>query len=494
MTMKVQMTGGAMVIDLFAKAKTQIMLKHPFFATLTGYLPTVERPSAWFDALGCPRTACVDGKRIYYCREFVESLKGREKIGLLIHEALHCALGHLWRRGNRDPRLWNFACDFAANAIILNATVSKKEGGRTVEVKAFALPEGALYDPKFEGMAAEQIYDILRKEAESNPSNEYQPGQGQGQLDGHIEQPIKGESDEDDEEGKGGQAGKGRGKSKQDDEEGKGGKGQGDESGDEEAQGEGEGDGGDEDTDGEGEGKGHTNLTEDDFTEKIDEKWSQRLEQARITAKQKGKLPAALDRLVDEINDARVPWQQVVDRLMTVTARNDYDMQRADRRFIEQGFYFPDLYSEETSIEVYFDTSGSIGQGEMAAMLGELRGIARCRGIRNIRIMACDAKVQLDITVGPYDDLPESLPGGGGTSLVPPFERRKEEPSEMKTSLIIYFTDLVAGEDIPHEDPGIPVLWLWLRPQYSGSWLSKPTFGTVVEYDPMTDDPYGQAA
>ena len=66
MSLQVKMGGGAITINLFAKAKTQIMLKHPFFATLTGFLPTVERPGAWFDAMGCPRTACVDGKRIYY--------------------------------------------------------------------------------------------------------------------------------------------------------------------------------------------------------------------------------------------------------------------------------------------------------------------------------------------------------------------------------------------------------------------------------------------
>ena len=86
MAFTISSVGTVVTVDLFAKSKVQIMLKHPFFATLTAHLPTVARPVAWFDAMGCPRTACVDGKRIYYCPEFVDQLSEPERIGLLIHE------------------------------------------------------------------------------------------------------------------------------------------------------------------------------------------------------------------------------------------------------------------------------------------------------------------------------------------------------------------------------------------------------------------------
>ena len=493
--------GASVTIDLFAKSKVQIMLKHPFFATLTAHLPTVARPGIWFDVLGCPRTACVDGKRIYYCVEFVDSLSEPERIGLLIHEAMHCAMQHLWRRGNRDPRLWNYATDFAANDIILNATVTVKEGGRTIERKAFTLPKGALYDPRFQGMAAEQIYEILADEQDQS-GQDYQPGQGQERFDGHIEKPLKGEG-EDDEDGEG--SGKGD-KDKGGKGESKGEKGEKGEDGEGQGQGQGDGDG-DQDGEsggaagGEGDGEdgkqgGHTDLCEDDFDEKIEDEWKQITEQARITAKQKGNLPGSIARLVEELLDPRVPWQQVVDNLLTETSRNDYDMMRMDRRFIEQGFYFPDLYSEECHIAAFSDVSGSIGQKEHQAQLSELRGLAGCRGVRTMRIMACDTRVTLDVTVGPYDEMPTSLPGGGGTSLIPPFERLLEEPGDNKPALIIYFTDLVAGSSIPDQDPGVPVIWLWLKPrgvELDSPYISKPSFGYVIEYDPMTDDPYGQS-
>jgi hypothetical protein len=61
------------------------------------------------------------------------------------------------RRGNRDPLLWNYACDYAINPI-LNVEVV---GG------AFEWPSNldgsrmGLYEEKYEGMKAEDIYDLL---------------------------------------------------------------------------------------------------------------------------------------------------------------------------------------------------------------------------------------------------------------------------------------------------------------------------------------------
>ena len=307
---------------------------------------------------------------------------------------------------------------------------------------------------------------------------------------------MKGEGEDDEsDDGKGqpgdGKAdgegdGEGKGKGKADGE----GKGKaGDQGGDEGGIDEGENN---DRTSGQG---GHTDLQTDDFDEKIENQWKQRLDQAAMAAKQRGNLPGNMQRLVEEVNDPRVQWQQVLDRHLTETAQNDYDMQYPDRRFLEQGFVFPGLRSEECSLEIYFDVSGSIGKKEMIAMLSEVKGIAECRGVRNLRLMACDTRVTFDVTVGPYDEMPTSIPGGGGTSLIPPFQRRMEEPSEFRTALIIYFTDLVAGESHPpfELDPGIPVIWLWLKPQYPSSYLSEPNFGMAIEYDPMTDDPYGQA-
>jgi predicted metal-dependent peptidase len=38
---------------------------------------------------------------------------------VLIHEALHCALTHFARRGNRTKHKWDLACDFAINPLLV---------------------------------------------------------------------------------------------------------------------------------------------------------------------------------------------------------------------------------------------------------------------------------------------------------------------------------------------------------------------------------------
>ena len=100
----------------------------------------------------------TDGSRIVYNPAFVDQLKPAELEGTLAHEVLHCALGHQCRRGERDPELWNVAADFAINPILIG--------------NGFALPAGALIDPAFKNLSAEEIYArLLRRRSEENGGN-----------------------------------------------------------------------------------------------------------------------------------------------------------------------------------------------------------------------------------------------------------------------------------------------------------------------------------
>lgn len=121
-----------------AKAKIQLLLHHPFYGHLLLSLDFVEIGTL---------TMGVDGKRLFWSREFVEGLSNEELVGVFAHETLHLALDHLGRRGLRDKFKWNLAADHAVNPLV------KKEG--------LALPEGILYDKKFENLPAERIYDLL---------------------------------------------------------------------------------------------------------------------------------------------------------------------------------------------------------------------------------------------------------------------------------------------------------------------------------------------
>ena len=115
------------------------------------------------------QTMCTNGFNIQYHPDFVLGQSDAAIRFVLCHEILHCVGDHMSRRGSRDPKIWNYACDFAINPI-LNVEVV---GG------AFEWPTNldgsrmGLYEEKFEGMKAEDIYDIL-----APPSSPPPPGGG----------------------------------------------------------------------------------------------------------------------------------------------------------------------------------------------------------------------------------------------------------------------------------------------------------------------------
>ena len=124
------------------KARTALVLDHPFFGSLLFRLKGRECRSI--------QTMATDGVSLYYNPEFVETLNAATLAGTLAHEVMHPALHHHVRRSGRDPKRWNMACDFAINPLLVDAGLS--------------LPEGVLLDNRFRGMSAEQIYNLLESE------------------------------------------------------------------------------------------------------------------------------------------------------------------------------------------------------------------------------------------------------------------------------------------------------------------------------------------
>tara|TARA_Y100000015_G_scaffold42045_1_gene48966 strand:- start:41 stop:1051 length:1011 start_codon:yes stop_codon:yes gene_type:complete len=100
---------------------------------------------------------CTDGKTILWSPDFVETMDQEETVGVMAHEVLHIVFKHSLRRGSRDPELWNIACDFAINQILVDSE--------------FTLPEGALIDPQYKDLTAEAIYDRLPQDAKEKYGN-----------------------------------------------------------------------------------------------------------------------------------------------------------------------------------------------------------------------------------------------------------------------------------------------------------------------------------
>lgn len=137
------------------KARTSLILDHPFFGSLLFRLKGRECRSV--------QTMATDGVSLYYNPDFVETLNAATLAGTLAHEVMHPALHHHVRRCGRDPKRWNVACDFAINPLLVDAGLN--------------LPEGVLLDNRFRGMSAEQIYNLLESEASQDSGNEDEEGE-----------------------------------------------------------------------------------------------------------------------------------------------------------------------------------------------------------------------------------------------------------------------------------------------------------------------------
>ena len=104
-----------------------------------------------------PKTMCTDGKRIIFHPEFVASQSDEAIRLVLAHELLHCIGEHSLRRENRDPLIWNYACDYAINPIL------EGEPGLEWPIN----PDGSrmgLLDKKYDGMRPEDIYEEIKND------------------------------------------------------------------------------------------------------------------------------------------------------------------------------------------------------------------------------------------------------------------------------------------------------------------------------------------
>ncbi len=108
-------------------ARRNLVLDHPFFGVLSLKLELVEDSSV--------PSFRTDGRQLRFNPEFALGLNRYEAQGVVAHEVLHCANGHVWRRGSRDPKVWNLACDYAINPMLL-----LKRGWSCPQARSTVLP------------------------------------------------------------------------------------------------------------------------------------------------------------------------------------------------------------------------------------------------------------------------------------------------------------------------------------------------------------------
>ena len=133
--------------EKLTKAKSRLVLRQPFFATILLSLNLIE------DETLKPPTMAVDDKHIYFHPQFVTECSVEELVGVLAHEVMHYAMLHPWRRGSRLHKKSNMAMDYAINCVIEDAGLE--------------LPKSRLRQDAYDGKMWEEIYTLLPDQDES---------------------------------------------------------------------------------------------------------------------------------------------------------------------------------------------------------------------------------------------------------------------------------------------------------------------------------------
>lgn len=152
------------------KAKAQLILDHPFFASILLGMAMVEDSSV--------PTMATDGESIRFNPEWVATLKLNELTFVLAHEVMHCVFQHMTRRNHRDPAKWNIAGDYVINDVLVKERVG-------------AMPHGGLLNPQLviDGHGTtDGVYNLLPEPPPKQDGSQGEhPGAGQpgGPLD-HV--------------------------------------------------------------------------------------------------------------------------------------------------------------------------------------------------------------------------------------------------------------------------------------------------------------------
>lgn len=358
-------------VEKLITARIRMLLKSPFFGNLATRL-ILKNADEW-----C-QTAATDGRYFYYNSEFINKLNLHQTVFLFGHEVLHNVYDHMGRRNRRDPQLFNCAADFCVNADL----IEHKIGERITVVPI-------LYDAKYAGMSAEEVYDDLYENAEKIDVGEL--------MDRLLDEHLDGD----------------------------------------------EGDGADGDPKNGKPGGGRPKLTEEEKKQIRDEIKEAVISAAQVTSA--GDLPAGIKRMLADLTEPKMNWRELLDQQIESTIKADYSWMRPSRRSWHLDAILPGQKNADMiDICVSVDLSGSIGANQCRDFFSEIHGIMQMYSEAfRVHVWTFDTAVY-NPKVFTQDNLDEILAyepqGGGGTDFMVNWEFMKE--NEIEPKKFIMFTDM----------------------------------------------------
>lgn len=404
----------AMCKDL-SHIRHMLLIKYPFIGSIALRMDLIPIRDARV------RTACTDGKDVYFDISFFNSLSHDERTFVLAHEIWHAVLMHLVRCGTRIPSLFNIATDKEVNYML------SQDG--LIPPKMVCMPES-----HEQGKCAEEIYAMMLKNVNkmfsssgsggsdssaSNSANDNDNGNGPcGQFDKHLYDNMDNDdgkdSDVTDEYGKVG--------------------------------------------------------CDPDFKPHISKDFADKMreiiisEAQRCERMQKGSLPGHLKELISNITKPEIKWQEILAQFVT---RAYHSGRRTwippNRRHIHRGLYVQRQESTKINLALIIDTSGST-MGDRNTFFTELTSLVKSFGCFNLTVLDVDAEVN-DVRHYTQDDNLESelengtftMSGGGGTAMTPGFKYILD--NQIECDAIVCLTDGYI-DTIDNNPTSLPTLWI----------------------------------
>lgn len=349
----------AKAADNLRKAKVQLVIQHPFFASII-----LKRTIDIRDDV--PTAYVTPTGKIVMGTAFLAKQTVQQTMGLLAHETMHYAMMHHMRVGWRKPRVANRYMDFVINDILKAAGME--------------LPEGGAFQDGAREYAWEQLYKEDEDEGGEGP---YTPGHGNDDLSA----------------------------------------------------------------------EGINDVTSEQI-----EQVKQELSQALSVAKNKGNIPAGMERLINDIINPRTPWFHLLERYMTQLIRSGQSWRRPNKRFACHDIYMPthDKTPHMGTIVVVSDESGSVGDKERQHFAGHFNKILETCRPDKVILLHVDTEVHKaeEFAAEDYPIVFKTY-AHGGTHMPVAFDWVAKEGIE--PDCMVFLTD---GETDYGDAQDYPVIWL----------------------------------
>ena len=449
------------IVKRLQMARLNLLRTQPFYALLLLHM-------TFSLDLSCD-TAYTDGMRIAFNPDFIDKLSDSELEFVLIHEVLHVALQHCFRRqSDYDPEAYDIACDIVVNSNILSSfhmdlsAITLKAFGESMHLTPNG-DEGYLY-------SVDEVYKIVLCEIEKQQLTD--EGCSDSDMDSFADILEEESKDENLSSGerklvkalaglyrklvRNGTIGASE-KPPQDLSSPK------------------------KENTPPSRFDDHTFWEGENEDKTQGQTWLQRMVDAtEIVANMRfggngcGTVPLGIERELKKFKEPQIDWRTILHNFVQDEI-NDYSFSPPDRRFDDSPFFLPDYNGKDDVVkDILFmiDTSGSMSDAEITAVYSEIKGaIDQFDGKLKGWLGFFDAETVEPIPFESEEEFMVIRPsGGGGTDFDVIFKYVSEKMRDQPPASIIILTDGIAPYPDESAANNIPVLWLLVNDYIDPPW------------------------